>query len=54
MMIAKRILEELVRVSLSEIEKDFVNKIVPLPIDQRYDLDDMKRIIEVIKVASNV
>lgn len=49
--IAKYWNEVLERKSTLGIEKDFVNKIIPLPIDQRYDLDDMKRIVEVIKEA---
>ena len=47
--IAKYWNEVLNRQNISDIEKDFVNMILPLPVDQRYDLDDMKRIIEVIK-----
>lgn len=31
------------------IEKKFVEQIIPLPIDQRYDLDDMKRLVRVIR-----
>ena len=31
------------------LEWDFADNIVPLPIDQRYDLKDMDRIAEVIK-----
>lgn len=37
------------RENATNIEKDFVNQIIPLAIDQRYDLEDMKRIIETIK-----
>lgn len=35
-------------------ESDFVKNLIPLPIDQRYNLEDMKRIIKVIKATSNV
>lgn len=41
--------EALKRNELSNIEKEFINQILPLPIDQRYTLDDMARIVEVIK-----
>ena len=47
--IAKYWNEVLERKKLSSIEKDFVDKIIPLPIDQRYDLSDMERVINVIK-----
>ena len=47
--IAKYWNEVLDRKYVSYIEKDFVNMILPLPIDQRYDLNDMKRIIKEIK-----
>jgi hypothetical protein len=47
--IAKYWNEVLDRKNVSYIEKDFVNRILPLPIDQRYDLYDMKRIVEIIK-----
>lgn len=47
--IAKYWNEVLKRQNVSDVEKDSVNKILPLPIDQRYDLDDMKRIVETIK-----
>lgn len=47
--IAKYWTEVLERDEVSHVEIDFVNKIIPLPIDQRYDLNDMKRICEVIK-----
>ena len=47
--IAKYWNEVLNRQNISNIEKNFVNKILPLPIDQRYDLNDMKRILKVIK-----
>ncbi|MDD5157880.1 hypothetical protein [Sulfurimonas sp.] len=47
--VAKYWNEVLGRKSTTEIEKDFVNNIIPLPIDQRYSLEDMKRIIETIK-----
>jgi hypothetical protein len=46
--------EALERENITTIEKDFVNKIIPLPIDQRYNLDDMKRIVQVIKDKLNV
>lgn len=32
----------------SEKAQNMANSVIPLPIDQRYDLDDMKRILEVI------
>lgn len=32
----------------SEKSQNLANSIIPLPIDQRYDLDDMKRILEVV------
>lgn len=32
----------------SEKSQNLANSVIPLPIDQRYDLDDMKRILEVI------
>ena len=41
--------EVIYRKNVKNIEKKFVNQIIPLPIDQRYNLDDMKRIIKVIK-----
>lgn len=47
--IAKYWNEVLDRKNVSDIEKDFVNGILPLPVDQRYDLDDMKKILKVIK-----
>lgn len=47
--IAKYWNEVLDRKNVSDIEKDFVNRILPLPVDQRYDLDDMKKILKVIK-----
>jgi hypothetical protein len=47
--IAKYWNEVLERHNLSRIEKDFVNKILPLPIDQRYNLDEMQRIVDVIE-----
>ena len=47
--IAKYWNEVLNRKNVSDIEKDFVNMIFPLPVDQRYDLQDMKRIVKVIK-----
>lgn len=33
----------------SEKSQNMANSIIPLPIDQRYDLEDMKRILEVVK-----
>ncbi|MBU3014056.1 hypothetical protein KO488_04755 [Poseidonibacter lekithochrous] len=47
--IAKYWNEVLERKNISEIEKSFVNKIIPLPCDNRYRLDDMNKIVEVIK-----
>jgi hypothetical protein len=47
--IAKYWNEVLERQFVSDIEKDFVNKILPLPIDQRYNLDEMQRIVDVIE-----
>jgi hypothetical protein len=47
--IAKYWNEVLERHFVSDIEKDFVNKVLPLPIDQRYNLDDMQRIVDVIE-----
>ena len=41
--------EVLSRVSEDSLEALFVRKIIPLPIDQRYDLEDMNRIIKIIK-----
>ena len=46
--IAKYWNEVLDRKNVSDIEKDFVNGILPLPVDQRYDLDDMKKIMKII------
>ena len=40
--------EVLKRVSEESFEATFVHKILPLPIDQRYDLEDMKRIVNII------
>jgi len=34
----------------NKIEKNFVKNIIPLPIDQRYSLKDMKRITRIIKM----
>lgn len=36
-----------------EVESYLVSGIIPLPIDQRYDIDDMKRILEVINECNN-
>jgi len=47
--IAKYWSEVLDRESISNVEIDFVNKLMPLPIDQRYDFDDMYRILKIIK-----
>lgn len=44
--IAKYWNEVLDRKNVSYIEKDFVNRILPLPVDQRYDLDDMKKYLK--------
>ena len=41
--------EVLDRDSVSNIEINFVNKLLPLPIDQRYDRDDMYRLLRIIK-----
>ena len=40
--------------NLNEYEKKFINNILPLPIDQRYNEEDMKKIIELIKGGRNV
>ena len=47
--IAKYWNEVLDRDSISNIEIDLVNKLLPLPIDQRYNSDDMYRISKMIK-----
>ena len=47
--VAKYWNEVLDRAQVSEVEKDLVNKIIHLPIDQRYNIEDMKRIVDVIK-----
>jgi len=47
--VAKYWTEVLDRKQSSESERELVNKIIPLPIDQRYGLNDMKRIVEIIK-----
>ncbi|MFK2823437.1 hypothetical protein ACH5BK_10715 [Arcobacter sp. YIC-80] len=47
--IAKYWNEVLERKNISSVEKNFVNQIIPLPIDQRYNLEDMNRIIKVIR-----
>ena len=52
--VAKYWNEVLDRETVNDHEKYFVNHIIPLPIDQRYNLNDMKRIIEIIKGVSNV
>lgn len=41
--------EVLTRKGVSQVEKTFVDKIIPLPIDQRYHINDMCRIVETIK-----
>lgn len=51
--VAKYWNEVLERKHVSDVEKDFVNKILPLPVDQRYDIDDMKRILKMIKEFIN-
>lgn len=35
------------------IEKDYAENILPLPCDQRYELDDMKRVVEEVKMFIN-
>jgi len=40
--------EVLKRKKLTDIEKLFVNQIIPLPVDQRYNSEDMHRILKVI------
>lgn len=40
--------EVLDRPRLNDYERDFVMNMIPIPIDQRYDTDDMQRILEVI------
>lgn len=47
--VAKYWNEVLQRVSSTDIEKKMVENIIPLPIDQRYDLEDMARIVKCIK-----
>ncbi len=47
--VAKYWNEVLTRKNTSSMEYDFVNKIIPLPIDQRYNLEDMKRMVDIIK-----
>ena len=47
--VAKYWNEVLVRETVNNYEKYFVNHIIPLPIDQRYDLGDMKRIVTIIQ-----
>ena len=47
--IAKYWIEVLDRDDVSNVEIDFVDKLMPLPIDQRYSLDDMCRILKIIK-----
>jgi len=47
--IAKYWSEVLDRDTISNVEIDFVNKLIPLPIDQRYDFDDMYRILKIVK-----
>jgi len=37
------------RKKASDVEKKFVEQIIPLPCDQRYDLNDMKRIVNVVR-----
>jgi hypothetical protein len=52
--VAKYWSEVLDRVTVNNNEKKLVNNIVSLPIDQRYGLEDMKRIIAEIKSVSHV
>ncbi len=52
--VAKYWNEVLKRNTVNNHEKYFVNYIIPLPIDQRYNLEDMKRIVEVIKALSGL
>jgi hypothetical protein len=40
--------EVLSRSSSSDVENKFTNSIIPIPIDQRYDLEDMRHIISII------
>jgi len=47
--VAKYWIEVLDRKQTSKIERGLVNKIIPLPIDQRYGLEEMKRIVKLIK-----
>lgn len=47
--IAKYWTEVLERKTSSTIEKELVNHILPLPIDQRYEIEDMQMIVKVIK-----
>ena len=44
--IAKYWDEVLDRKETTDTEKAFVNKLIPLPIDQRYDLEDMKKVLK--------
>ena len=46
--VAKYWNEVLTREDVSNVEKNFVNQIIPLPCDQRYDLDDVKIVIKMI------
>ena len=47
--VAKYWSEAYERESTTSIEIFFLNNIIPLPCDQRYDLEDMKKIIEIVK-----
>lgn len=47
--VAKYWSEVLEREQTTSIEKEMVENIVPLPIDQRYGMDEMKRIVDIIK-----
>lgn len=38
------------RSSVNQVEKKFIDKLIPLPIDQRYDLNDMYHIIKSINL----
>jgi len=46
-------IEEECRCMKSEKAQDMANSIIPLPIDQRYDLKDMIRILDIIKMKDN-
>jgi hypothetical protein len=46
--VAKYWQEVLTRDTASQLEKELVECLIPLPIDQRYNLDDMRKVLEVI------